>query len=146
MFRGTLAGQFGSPVSRKPPTARLLVCAVPLRPWPPFTPLPLDLTRTLRQFPDDALVAPGRLDSVSTLLPDAQLFLYTCDRKEAMLSSRIEGTQSSLSDLLLLELDEVPGVPMDDVREVSNYVAALAHVQFETIHPFLDGNGRSVAC
>lgn len=42
-----------------------------------------------------------------------------------MLSSQIEGTQSSLSDLLLFELDEAPGVPMDDVREVSNYVAAL---------------------
>lgn len=44
-----------------------------------------------------------------------------------MLSSQIEGTQSSLSDLLLFELDEVPGVPLDDVVEVSNYVAALDH-------------------
>lgn len=48
-------------------------------------------------------------------------------RKEALVSSQIEGTQSSFSDLLLFELDEVPGVPMDDVREVSNYVAALEH-------------------
>ncbi|MDD1649837.1 MAG: Fic family protein, partial [Methylococcaceae bacterium] len=39
----------------------------------------------------------------------------------------IEGTQSSLSDLLLFELDQEPGVPLDDVREVSNYVAALDH-------------------
>lgn len=46
-------------------------------------------------------------------------------RKEAVLSSMIEGTQSSLSDLLLYELDMEPGVPLDDVREVSNYVAAL---------------------
>jgi Fic family protein len=46
-------------------------------------------------------------------------------RKEAVLSSMIEGTQSSLSDLLLFELDREPGVPLDDVREVSNYVAAL---------------------
>ena len=46
-------------------------------------------------------------------------------RKEAVLSSQIEGTQSSLSDLLLFESDEVPGVPLDDVREVSNYVRAM---------------------
>lgn len=48
-------------------------------------------------------------------------------RREAVLSSQIEGTQSSLSDLLLFELDEVPGVPFDDVVEVSNYIAALEH-------------------
>ena len=69
----------------------------------------------------------GRLDGVTTLLPDTQLFLCLYVRKEAVLSSQIEGTQSSLSDLLLYENDEVPGVPMDDVVEVSNYVAALDH-------------------
>lgn len=69
----------------------------------------------------------GRLDSVSTLLPDTSIFLYSYVRKEAVLSSMIEGTQSSLSDLLLFELDQEPGVPLDDVREVSNYVAALDH-------------------
>jgi Fic family protein len=46
-------------------------------------------------------------------------------RKEAVLSSQIEGTQSSLSDLLTFEAAESPGVPLDDVTEVSNYVAAL---------------------
>ena len=61
------------------------------------------------------------------LLPDKPLFLYGYVRKEAVLSSQIEGTQSSLSDLLLFELDEAPGVPLDDVVEVSNYVAALQH-------------------
>jgi len=55
------------------------------------------------------------------------LFLYTYVRQEAVLSSQIEGTQSTLSDLLLFELDETPGVPMDDVVEVSRYVAALEH-------------------
>lgn len=65
--------------------------------------------------------------SVSTLLPETSLFLYMYVRKEAVLSSMIEGTQSSLSDLLLFELDQEPGVPLDDVREVSNYVAALDH-------------------
>jgi len=69
----------------------------------------------------------GRLDGVTTILPDTELFLYFYVRKEAVLSSQIEGTQSSLSDLLLYESDEMPGVPMDDVVEVSNYVAALNH-------------------
>ena len=71
------------------------------------------------------MLALGRLDGVSTLLPDTSLFLYSYIRKEAVLSSQIEGTQSSLSDLLLFELNEIPGVPLDDVTEVSNYVAAL---------------------
>ena len=180
---------------------------------------------------DKASTALGRLDGMSMLLPDATLFLYMYIRKEAVLSSQIEGTQSSLSDFLLFENAEVPGAPIDDIMEVSNYVsamnyglkrlkefplslrlireihdklmgrgrgsrkspgefrssqnwiggsrpgnarfvpvppehlietlgefekflhddnsklpplvkAALAHVQFETIHPFLDGNGR----
>jgi Fic family protein len=92
----------------------------PLPPRPP-----IDWTPELRGKFDQALLALGRLDSVSTLLPDTSLFLYMYVRKEAVLSSMIEGTQSSLSDLLLYELDHVPGVPLDDVREVSNYVAAL---------------------
>jgi Fic family protein len=81
----------------------------------------------LREAFDRGLLALGRLDSVSGLLPDTHLFLYTYVRKEAVLSSQIEGTQSSLSDLLLYELEEAPGVPLDDVVEVSNYVAALEH-------------------
>jgi len=88
---------------------------------------PIDWTPELRSKFDQALLALGRLDSVSTLLPDTSLFLYMYVRKEAVLSSMIEGTQSSLSDLLLFELDHEPGVPLDDVREVSNYVAALDH-------------------
>ena len=94
----------------------------PLPPRPP-----IDWTPELRSKFDQALLALGRLDSVSTLLPDTSLFLYMYVRKEAVLSSMIEGTQSSLSDLLLFELDQEPGVPIDDVREVSNYVAALDH-------------------
>ncbi|MDA1371525.1 MAG: Fic family protein [Proteobacteria bacterium] len=69
----------------------------------------------------------GRLDSVASILPDTDLFLYMTVRKEALLSSQIEGTQSSLSDLLLYESDITPGVPLDDVQEVSNYVAAMSH-------------------
>ncbi len=48
-------------------------------------------------------------------------------RKEALLSSQIEGTQSSLFDLLLFENHEAPGIELDDVTEVSNYVAAIEH-------------------
>ena len=69
----------------------------------------------------------GRLDGVTSILPDTPLFLYMYVRKEALLSSQIEGTQSSLSDLLLFESEEAPGVPLDDVQEVSNYVAAMNH-------------------
>ncbi|KAA6185862.1 Fic family protein [Thiohalocapsa marina] len=94
----------------------------PLPPRPP-----IDWSPELRSKFDQALLALGHLDSVSTLLPDTSLFLYMYVRKEAVLSSMIEGTQSSLSDLLLFELDQEPGVPLDDVREVSNYVAALDH-------------------
>ncbi len=79
----------------------------------------------LREKFERALLALGRLDSVSMLLPDTSLFLYMYVRKEAVLSSMIEGTQSSLADLLLFELDQEPGVPLQDVQEVSNYVAAL---------------------
>ncbi len=98
-----------------------------------FVPAPLPpkpavvLDGRLQQALESAVLALGRLDGVSTLLPDEALFLYAYVRKEAVLSSQIEGTQSSLSDLLLFELEEAPGVPLDDVREVSNYVAALEH-------------------
>lgn len=95
---------------------------LPLPPQPP-----LDLSGSLQQMLEAALLALGRLDGVTTLLPDQTLFLYTYVRKEAVLSSQIEGTQSSLSDLLLFELEEAPGVPLNDVVEVSNYVAALEH-------------------
>jgi Fic family protein len=167
----------------------------------------LELIGGVRNSLDQALLALGRLDGAAGVLPDAHLLLYTYVRKEAVLSSQIEGTQSTLDDLLAHELGEAPGVPIDDVTEVSRYVeamthglqrlrggfplsnrllremheillatgrgaqktpgefrrsqnwmgelekflhsdtpalvkAALAHLQFETIHPFLDGNGR----
>lgn len=94
-------------------------------------PLPLDpplqLDHALAALRDRALVAPEELKGITRILPDARQFLYHHLRKEAMLSSQIEGTQSSLSDLLLFELDQAPGVPLVDVREVSNYIAALEH-------------------
>lgn len=94
-------------------------------PLPPHPPLALE--GDARAAVDSALLALGRLDGVSSVLPDTQLLLYTYVRKEAVLSSQIEGTQSTLSDLLLFELKEAPGVPLDDVTEVSNYVRALEH-------------------
>ena len=95
------------------------------RPFPPEP--PLDLHGPIQPLLERALLALGRLDSVSTLLPGTGLFLYAYVRKEAVLSSQIEGTQSSLSDLLLFEMEQAPGVPVDDVVEVSNYVAAMEH-------------------
>jgi Fic family protein len=95
---------------------------------PPLPPGPqeLDLS-SLQVLLAEANQTVGRLDGMTSALPDLKLFLYSYVRKEAVLSSQIEGTQSSLSDLLLYENAETPGVPLDDVQEVSNYVAALNH-------------------
>jgi Fic family protein len=76
---------------------------------------------------EEAAIGLGQLDGMSRILPNPDQFLYIYVRQEALLSSQIEGTQSSLSDLLLYEIDEAPGVPIDDVEEVSNYVAALQY-------------------
>jgi Fic family protein len=64
---------------------------------------------------------------MTRLLPDIRFLLYLYTRKEALVSSQIEGTQSSFADLLLFENDEAPHVPVEDVEEVSNYVAAMQH-------------------
>ena len=87
---------------------------------------PLDLAALNAEL-ERASLSLGRLDALAALLPDPHVFLYTYVRKEAVLSSQIEGTQSSLSDLLLFEVEGAPGAPVDDVVEVSNYVAALEH-------------------
>ncbi|MGE0859543.1 MAG: Fic family protein [Gammaproteobacteria bacterium] len=89
---------------------------------PPDPPIAMDGLYTALEAANRAL---GRLDGATSILPDTPLFLYMYVRKEALLSSQIEGTQSSLADLLLFESDEAPGVPLDDVQEVSNYVAAM---------------------
>jgi Uncharacterized conserved protein len=94
----------------------------PLPPTPP-----LEISPARQRLLERALLACGRLDAITALLPDPDLFLYAYMRREAVLSSQIEGIQSSLSDLLLFELDQAAGAPFDDVVEVSNYVAALEH-------------------
>jgi Fic family protein len=90
---------------------------------PPDPALEIDVS--LQRLLDQANQALGRLDGITLLLPDPDQFLYTYIRKEAVLSSQIEGTQSSLSDLLLFEHDVAPGVPLEDVQETTNYIAAL---------------------
>jgi Fic family protein len=95
------------------------------RALPPNPPLGID--STLQELLDRANQALGRLDGITLLLPDADRFLYAYIRKEAVLSSQIEGTQSSLSDLLLFEHNVAPGVPIADVRETSNYIQAMGH-------------------
>lgn len=95
------------------------------KPLPPEPPLVFD--DDLFDLLGRANLALGRLDGLTAVLPDPAVFLYSYIRKEAVLSSQIEGTQSSLSDLLLFENEAAPGVPTDDVQEVSNYVAAMQH-------------------
>jgi len=96
---------------------------IPL-PLPPEPPLDLTPHRELQEL---ATLALGRLDALGFLIPDLPLFIYFYIRKEAVLSSQIEGTQSSMADLLLFENDQQPGVPAEDVEEVSNYVHSLLH-------------------
>jgi len=94
-------------------------------PLPPAD--PLVLTQGDLDLIDEANLALGRLDAATRILPDTKLIMFMYIRKEAVLSSQIEGTQSSLSDLLLLESKELPGVPQNDTIEVLNYVKAMEH-------------------
>src|ERR1700679_623141 len=92
---------------------------------PPLPPNPkIDLSPFYGKL-DLANQALGRLDGLHATLPDTGTLLYFYNRREAVLSSQIEGTQSSLSELLLFENELVP--PSEDVTEVSNYVSALQH-------------------
>jgi Fic family protein len=111
----------------------LVNCSTAEEPFAAFVPNalppvpPLDLGGEHFDRLERANRALGKLDGLSRFLPDVSLFVYWFVRKEAVLSSQIEGTQSSLSDLLLYEQAETPGVPLEDVEEVSRYVAAVNH-------------------
>lgn len=96
----------------------------PLPPDPP-----LNLSGEHYTLLDKAMLALGRLDGLTWQLPRDVVSLYTYFyiRKEAVLSSQIEGTQSSLSDLILYESADVPGVPIEDINEVLQYVSAMNH-------------------
>jgi len=90
---------------------------------------PLNLNGEHYTLVDRATLALGWLGGLTVQLPRDVVSLYTYFyiRKEAVLSSQIEGTQSSLADLILYESNEVPGVPVEDVREVLQYVSAMNH-------------------
>jgi Fic family protein len=90
---------------------------------PPSPPVKLDaeLTRLL----SDADRALGRLDGVASVLPNADLFVAMYVRQEAVLSSQIEGTQSTLEDVLQFEVDPTSGERPRDVEEVVSYIRAM---------------------
>ena len=92
----------------------------------PLPPKDLD-TNSLQHSLGSAMYALGQLDSVVAILPESWLLSYTYFRKEAVLSSQIEGIQTSLPDLMWFELNEAPRISLDDAVEVSNYVIALEH-------------------
>jgi Fic family protein len=94
----------------------------PLRPSPP-----LKIHADVQDRLDAGNQALGRLDGITLPLPDPDQFLYTFIRKEAVFSSQIEGTQSTLSDLLLFENDAAPGVPREDAQVTANYISAMSH-------------------
>ncbi len=113
-------------------TGEYIICTTAEKPFRAFLPyaMPPEPPVQTGDFEDmqaNASQALGGLNAITKFLPDKHLFLYSYIRKEALLSSQIEGTQSSISDLLLYENKDVPGVPIDDVQEVSCYVRALEH-------------------
>jgi Fic family protein len=103
------------------------------RPLPPEPSLEIDVA--MQTLLDRANQSLGRLDGVTLLLPDPDQFIYTFVRKEAVLSSQIEGTQSSLSDLLLFEHDAALGPLREDAQETANYIAALNHGLAQIVQP-----------
>lgn len=115
-------------------TGEYILCSVVSDPYRAFIPKrlppdpPLQIDSDLQDLMERATLALGRLDGVTSLLPDTYLFTYFYVRKEAVLSSQIEGTQSTLEQLLLFESEQAPGLPsVDDIREVSSYVRAMQH-------------------
>ncbi|MBB70836.1 MAG: cell filamentation protein Fic [Legionellales bacterium] len=92
--------------------------------------LPVDppiVMEKIYPFLEKATLAIAELSGLTKAIPNKSLFLYMYVRKEALLSSQIEGTQSSFSDLMLFEQHLQPEINLDDVNEVSNYVKALHH-------------------
>lgn len=101
-------------------------------PLPPNPPLSLDAeTRTALS---EAMAALGKLAVAADMVPNADWFLYGFVRKEALITSQIEGTQATLQDVLAFEAGEQAQRP-DDVREVCNYVDALTYARKELARP-----------
>lgn len=87
---------------------------------------PIDLTKLYPHI-EKATQSLTELNSIYKSIPNTSLFIYMYVRKEALLSSQIEGTQSSFSDLMLFEYHQKPTVSLEDVEEVSNYVKAIKY-------------------
>ncbi|MDF3048002.1 MAG: cell division protein Fic [Candidatus Midichloriaceae bacterium] len=85
---------------------------------------PVDMPRLYHDL-EKATLALAELNSIHRTIPNTALFIYMYVRKEALLSSQIEGTQSSFSDLMLFEHQQKPEIHLEDVEEVSNYVKAI---------------------
>lgn len=113
-------GRYVTVSTRDEPFKAFVPDALPPRP-------PIVMDSTLERLHGEAQLALGRLDGIVSLLPAPEQFLYAYVRKEAVASSQIEGTQSSLSDLLAYEITAAQGIPIEDVREVSDCVAAYEH-------------------
>ena len=86
---------------------------------------PIRLTGDLSRVLSEADRAIGRLDGISAILPNPSLFVAMYVRQEAVLSSQIEGTQSTLEDILAFESEGDAAAVPKDVGEVVNYVAAM---------------------
>ena len=115
----TLSGRFVKTVAAGGPVAAFLP-----DPLPPHPPLDMNHLAGSCSTADRAL---AELKGISSTLPGVDLFLYSYVRKEALLSAQIEGTQSSLSDLFLFEKKHTREIPLNDVQEVSSYIAAMQH-------------------
>lgn len=113
-------GRYVTVSARDEPFKAFVPDALPPRP-------PIVMDSTLERLHGEAQLALGRLDGIISMLPAPEQFLYAYVRKEAVASSQIEGTQSSLSDLLAYEITAAQGAPVEDVREVSDCVAAYEH-------------------
>lgn len=87
---------------------------------------PIDLSK-LYNVLERANISLTELNIVHKTIPNTSLFIYMYLRKEALISSQIEGTQSSFSDVMLFENNQTPNVSLNDVEEVSNYVKAIKH-------------------
>ena len=100
---------------------------------PPADP-PLVLDGPLTTLNAEATAAVGRLNVAAAMVPSAQWFLYGFVRKEAVVSSEIEGTQATLQDVVTYEATKQAQHP-DDVRDVCNYVDALTFARKEIASP-----------
>ncbi len=87
---------------------------------------PIDLIKLYPHL-EKATLSLAELNSIHKSIPNTSLFIYMYVRKEALLSSQIEGTQSSFSDLMLFEHQQKTAIDIEDVEEVSNYVKAITY-------------------